>query len=88
MKIDKRISVSSSLSEDSIIRGLYCNIEVEVGESLKDLLEEVFKCFDEYIWDITVKVNGKDDRILKVHRPSDWEENREQYIEKMNEQLN
>lgn len=83
MKIDKRISVLSSLSKDSTIPVLYCNIEVEVGESLKDLLEEVYKCFDEYIFDITVKVKGKDDEILKVHRPSDWEENREQYIQKL-----
>lgn len=87
MKVDKQTYIGANTIADAHICKK-CIIEVEIGEATKDLMKEVYKCFDEHILDIIVKVSGKDDKILKVHRPGDWEENREKYIRKLNEQFN
>lgn len=87
MKVDKQIYIGANTIADAHIYK-ECIVEVEIGDSTKDFIKKLSKCFDENILDIIVKVKGKDDKILKVHRPSDWEENREQYIHKLNEQLN
>lgn len=86
MKVDKQIYIGANTIADAHICK-ECTIQVEEGDTAINVLREVFKCFDECIYDITITFQIIENRLL-LHRPDDWEENRDKYIEKLNEQYN
>lgn len=86
MKVDKKSFIGANTIADAHICK-ECTIEVNEGDNYIDVLKETYKCFDESIFSVTIKFDGSE-RALLVHQPDDWEENRDKYIEKLNEQCN
>lgn len=58
----------------------YCDITVDENDAMDDVLREVYKYYDE---GLNVTLIKGDERLV-THRPPNWEEIRDKYIESLN----